>query len=445
MLTARRPQRTIARDDGSPRGRVPPRRRRHAPVPAGRGRHRASSSSAPTCPTGRRSRPTSATSIPRQRRTTIQHGEAQRRDGRARHGRPGRACGSTTAGSRSTPPRRPGCDGSSRAFVEALERGRHPSSRTAPREALVIDRPVTVREGDGDPDGPPGRRPTARPRLTTSTTARTQPDRLPELLRRRLPRDLPRRAGREPDLPPRGRGPRPAQAAGIGSRTTEADLLIFGPDGVDRQRRSGIRDECVRHKILDMVGDLALLGMDLLGHVVAHRSGHQLNAALVRKLLQAVEQETERPARAAGPRPQDGRWTSGAIMKILPHRYPFLLVDRVLELEPGRRVRGAQERHVQRAVLPGALAGPADHAGRPDHRGAGPGRRVLIADHRRPDRRAVALIVVDRRRQAPPAGRPGRPAPARGRPADGSSRTRPTSPASPGSATRSRPRPRSGS
>ncbi len=45
------------------------------------------------------------------------------------------------------------------------------------------------------------------------------------------------------------------------------------------------RDECVRHKALDLVGDLALAGCDLVGHFVAHRSGHRLNAELVRVLL----------------------------------------------------------------------------------------------------------------------------------------------------------------
>ena len=69
--------------------------------------------------------------------------------------------------------------------------------------------------------------------------------------------------------------------AGIGARATTSDLLIFGAQGViDNELR--FPDECVRHKILDMLGDLALLDKDLSGHIVAHRSGHQLNAALVR-------------------------------------------------------------------------------------------------------------------------------------------------------------------
>ena len=62
-------------------------------------------------------------------------------------------------------------------------------------------------------------------------------------------------------------------------------------------------DECVRHKILDMVGDLALLGRDLSGHVVAHRSGHQLNAELVRKLLKAVERGASRSTAGRGADP----------------------------------------------------------------------------------------------------------------------------------------------
>lgn len=71
---------------------------------------------------------------------------------------------------------------------------------------------------------------------------------------------------------------------GLGKRVTSKDLLIFGPDGpIDNTLR--YRDECVRHKALDLVGDLALADCDLVGHFVAHRSGHRLNADLVRALL----------------------------------------------------------------------------------------------------------------------------------------------------------------
>mgnify|MGYP003950489741 CR=1 FL=1 len=71
---------------------------------------------------------------------------------------------------------------------------------------------------------------------------------------------------------------------GLGKRATTRDLLIFDTDGpIDNELR--YHDECVRHKSLDLVGDLALAGCDLIGHFVAYRSGHRLNADLVRSLL----------------------------------------------------------------------------------------------------------------------------------------------------------------
>jgi UDP-3-O-acyl-N-acetylglucosamine deacetylase len=71
-------------------------------------------------------------------------------------------------------------------------------------------------------------------------------------------------------------------AQGYGKRTTARDLLIFGSDGViDNSLRAP--DECARHKILDCIGDLALIGCDLAGVVSARRSGHQLNAEFVRQ------------------------------------------------------------------------------------------------------------------------------------------------------------------
>ena len=70
---------------------------------------------------------------------------------------------------------------------------------------------------------------------------------------------------------------------GLGRRTTSADLLVFGRRGpIDNRVR--FANEPARHKVLDLVGDLALLGADLCGHVVAYRSGHPLNVELVRTL-----------------------------------------------------------------------------------------------------------------------------------------------------------------
>jgi UDP-3-O-acyl N-acetylglucosamine deacetylase len=77
---------------------------------------------------------------------------------------------------------------------------------------------------------------------------------------------------------------------GLGSRTTFNDLLVFGARGPLRNRLRHA-DEPARHKVLDLVGDLALFGQDLRGHVVAYRSGHALNIELVRALTERLSEQ----------------------------------------------------------------------------------------------------------------------------------------------------------
>lgn len=78
------------------------------------------------------------------------------------------------------------------------------------------------------------------------------------------------------------------QSQGLGAGVTTADLLVFGPHGpIDNALK--FEDECVRHKTLDLLGDLALSGCDWVGKFVSYRSGHRLNAELVRMLLDAEQ------------------------------------------------------------------------------------------------------------------------------------------------------------
>lgn len=326
MLTSRRPQRTIAREAAVRgvsflEGRDVEIRFRPAEADSGIVFVRSDLPGGPSVPAHVNH------VAPRQRRTTLQKGPATVE--MVEHVMAALAgLGVDNCRVEIDGPETPGCDGSSRAFVEAIQ-GAGVVEQDRPRETLVIDRPVTVREGasvltahPGEPD-----------KLVLSYSldyGRSSPigsqsyfvEVSPESFRRELA------SSRTFLLESEAKAMR---QAGIGRRTTEADLLIFGPDGpIGNELR--YRDECARHKVLDMVGDLALLTKDLAGHVVAHRSGHALNASLVRKLLQAVEG-------SAGPRPGASAMDIGRIMTFLPHRYPFLLVDRVLEVEPGRRIK----------------------------------------------------------------------------------------------------------
>jgi len=85
------------------------------------------------------------------------------------------------------------------------------------------------------------------------------------------------------------------QQKGLGGRVTYQDVLVFGPQGpIDNTLR--FPNECVRHKLLDLVGDLGLAGCDLVGRFSAYRSGHHLNTELVETLLAKQPQELKRCA-----------------------------------------------------------------------------------------------------------------------------------------------------
>ena len=111
-------------------------------------------------------------------------------------------------------------------------------------------------------------------------------------------------------------------------------------------------DECVRHKILDLIGDLTLLGMPIKGHVTAKLSGHAGNVEFAKVLAQAER----RMPRIYPPRNPE-YWDIGSIMEIMPHRYPFLLVDRIYDLEPGKRVCGIKNVTINEPFFEGHFPG----------------------------------------------------------------------------------------
>jgi len=77
------------------------------------------------------------------------------------------------------------------------------------------------------------------------------------------------------------------RAAGMGLRATPQNVLVFSESGVIENSLRWV-DECVRHKILDCVGDFALLGCDIIGRFTASRSGHRLNHEIIRQLQQTA-------------------------------------------------------------------------------------------------------------------------------------------------------------
>jgi len=124
------------------------------------------------------------------------------------------------------------------------------------------------------------------------------------------------------------------QARGIGTHLSPRDILVINSDGPIKNTFR-FPNECVRHKIADLIGDLALVGRPVRGRIVAYKSGHALNQQLVRKLYEAAQRQ-DRIKKLGTDAVLDIR----QIAKILPHRYPFLLVDKVVEIEGDRRIKG---------------------------------------------------------------------------------------------------------
>jgi len=179
----------------------------------------------------------------------------------------------------------PGCDGSSQPFVRALD-----AAGTVEQDAIKTRRVVrrVIRLGSADswiearpprsretvlryqldfgPDGPIGRQ-----------TFEISPT--PDAFREQLAPCRTFMLKAEADW---------LLAQGLGSRVSYRDLLVFGDDG-PIENRLRFPDECVRHKLLDMLGDLALAGCELVGRFYAYRSGHRLNAEMVRAVLRETE------------------------------------------------------------------------------------------------------------------------------------------------------------
>jgi UDP-3-O-[3-hydroxymyristoyl] N-acetylglucosamine deacetylase/3-hydroxyacyl-[acyl-carrier-protein] dehydratase len=91
-------------------------------------------------------------------------------------------------------------------------------------------------------------------------------------------------------------------------------------------------DEFVRHKILDIIGDLALVGRRIRGHVVAAKPGHSANADLARAVAREQTRRSALSVTRAVPRGDSG-FDTDEVMQILPHRFPFLMVDRIISFE----------------------------------------------------------------------------------------------------------------
>lgn len=127
---------------------------------------------------------------------------------------------------------------------------------------------------------------------------------------------------------------------GLGQGANYENTLVVGKAGVINNKLR-YEDEFVRHKVSDLLGDLYLLAQPVIAHIIALKSGHSLNLKLVKK----IDEQRKRYLSAGissgyNPKAIETQLDIDTIMKILPHRQPFLFVDRITHLEKGKCATG---------------------------------------------------------------------------------------------------------
>jgi len=115
-------------------------------------------------------------------------------------------------------------------------------------------------------------------------------------------------------------------------------------------------DEFVRHKILDIIGDLALVGRRIRGHVVAVKPGHAANADLARSVAREQARRGTLSVTRALPR-SEGGFDTDEVMQILPHRFPFLMVDRIISFESETKCIGVKSVTINEPFFQGHFPG----------------------------------------------------------------------------------------
>lgn len=138
--------------------------------------------------------------------------------------------------------------------------------------------------------------------------------------------------------------------------TLESAVVIRGDSALSKHPLR-FSEEFVRHKILDMVGDLTLFGRRIMGHVIAVRPGHGPNTELARELLKHYNEMRAMVPPAVSLPSGEAVMDINELMAILPHRYPFLLVDRIIGFEGETKCTGVKNVTINEPFFQGHFPG----------------------------------------------------------------------------------------
>jgi len=233
-------------------------------------------------------------------------------------------------------PEVPAMDGSSLQFYEALTKAGH-EAQDAQRRFLEVKTPVVIREDDAMVAALPANDDRMQVVYELDYTGAS-----PVIGRQLRTFDLGGDADYGADIAPSRTFSLEAEAeaarqAGMFPHLTVDTALVVGADGPLGKNTFRFPDEPVRHKILDLIGDLYLLGAPIKGRIVAYKSGHPMNHRLARELLKQHTAATLKNL-AHHHSVLDVR----KLFRMMPHRYPMLLVDRVVEIVQDQRAVGVK-------------------------------------------------------------------------------------------------------
>jgi len=148
------------------------------------------------------------------------------------------------------------------------------------------------------------------------------------------------------------------------------NAVVIREDAILTNEPLRYNDEFVRHKILDIIGDISLVGVPICGHIVAVKTSHTANCELARQIVLQMRKPLEK-AQTFAPPPapketssatpqspiQDGKVLDTMdIMKIIPHRYPFMMVDKVTRID-GNKITGVKNITINEPIFPGHFPG----------------------------------------------------------------------------------------
>jgi UDP-3-O-[3-hydroxymyristoyl] N-acetylglucosamine deacetylase/3-hydroxyacyl-[acyl-carrier-protein] dehydratase len=135
------------------------------------------------------------------------------------------------------------------------------------------------------------------------------------------------------------------------------NAVVIRGDAILSREPLRYEDEFVRHKILDIIGDLSLFPVRLKAHIYAVKPSHALNVELAREIYKQYKQRQAQRLPVEYIPTGEGGMDTQDIMKILPHRFPFLLVDRILAFDGETKIVGQKAVTMNEPFFPGHFPG----------------------------------------------------------------------------------------